>query len=36
MPLPEKPFETGRLFTRRVGRYGLIPVRTNRYSFRSG
>lgn len=32
MPLPEKPFETGRLFTPRVDRYGQIPVRTNRYS----
>ncbi len=25
-------FETGRLFTPRVDRYGQIPVRTNRYS----
>ncbi|MCZ7434741.1 Mu transposase domain-containing protein [Streptomyces sp. WMMC1477] len=32
MPLPEQPFETGRLFTPRVDRYGQIPVRTNRYS----
>ncbi|MDX3771772.1 MULTISPECIES: IS21 family transposase [unclassified Streptomyces] len=32
MPLPEEPFETGRLFTPRVDRYGQIPVRTNRYS----
>ncbi|MEV5086212.1 hypothetical protein AB0K74_48745 [Streptomyces sp. NPDC056159] len=32
MPLPEVPFETGRLFTPRVDRYGQIPVRTNRYS----
>ncbi|MEU3348903.1 hypothetical protein ABZ723_28710 [Streptomyces sp. NPDC006700] len=32
MPLPEEPFETGRLFTPRVDRYGRIPVRTNRYS----
>lgn len=31
-PLPEEPFETGRLFTPRVDRYGQIPVRTNRYS----
>ncbi|WP_234307367.1 MULTISPECIES: Mu transposase domain-containing protein [unclassified Streptomyces] len=32
MPLPEEPFETGRLFIPRVDRYGQIPVRTNRYS----
>lgn len=32
MPLPEEPFETGRLFTPQVDRYGQIPVRTNRYS----
>ncbi|MFI2765471.1 hypothetical protein ACH5A3_42795 [Streptomyces echinatus] len=32
MPLPKEPFETGRLFTPRVDRYGQIPVRTNRYS----
>ncbi|MGW7081433.1 Mu transposase domain-containing protein [Streptomyces sp. NPDC054866] len=32
MPLPEEPFETGRVFTPRVDRYGQIPVRTNRYS----
>ncbi|MDO0929765.1 IS21 family transposase [Streptomyces sp. TG1A-8] len=32
LPLPEEPFETGRLFTPRVDRYGQIPVRTNRYS----
>ncbi|MEV8410523.1 IS21 family transposase, partial [Streptomyces niveus] len=32
MPLPEEPFEMGRLFTPRVDRYGQIPVRTNRYS----
>lgn len=32
MSLPEEPFETGRLFTPRVDRYGQIPVRTNRYS----
>ncbi|MET8968601.1 hypothetical protein ACFCZV_00070 [Streptomyces hydrogenans] len=31
-PLPVEPFETGRLFTPRVDRYGQIPVRTNRYS----
>ncbi|MFI2765527.1 hypothetical protein ACH5A3_43120 [Streptomyces echinatus] len=32
MPLPEEPFESGRLFTPRVDRYAQIPVRTNRYS----
>ncbi|MFF2821206.1 IS21 family transposase [Kitasatospora cineracea] len=32
LPLPEDPFETGRVFTPRVDRYGQIPVRTNRYS----
>ncbi len=32
MPLPEEPFETGRLFTPRVDRYGQVSVRTNRYS----
>jgi hypothetical protein len=32
LPLPEEPFETGRLFTPRVDRYGQIAVRTNRYS----
>ncbi|MFG2174743.1 hypothetical protein ACGFMO_25850 [Streptomyces niveus] len=32
MPLPDEPFETGRVFTPRVDRYGQIPVRTNRYS----
>ncbi|MFJ4950760.1 Mu transposase domain-containing protein [Streptomyces sp. NPDC088760] len=32
MPLPEEPFETGRVLTPRVDRYGQIPVRTNRYS----
>ncbi|MGW7104420.1 Mu transposase domain-containing protein [Streptomyces sp. NPDC054838] len=32
MPLPEEPFETGRLFTPRVDRYGQIAVRTNRHS----
>ncbi len=31
-PLPQEPFETGRLFTLRVDRYGQISVRTNRYS----
>lgn len=31
-PLPEKPFETGRLFTPRVDRYSQISIRTNRYS----
>ncbi|WLQ38357.1 IS21 family transposase [Streptomyces castrisilvae] len=31
-PLPEESFETGRLFTLRVDRYGQISVRTNRYS----
>lgn len=31
-PLPEEPFETGRLFTLRVDRYSQISVRTNRYS----
>ncbi|MFD5341926.1 Mu transposase domain-containing protein [Streptomyces hawaiiensis] len=32
MPLPQEPFETGRLFTPRVDRYSQITVRTNRYS----
>lgn len=32
LPLPEDPFETGRVFTPRVDRYGQIAVRTNRYS----
>ncbi|WP_406423859.1 Mu transposase domain-containing protein [Streptomyces sp. NBC_01589] len=32
MPLPQEPFETGRLFTPRVDRYSQIAVRTNRYS----
>lgn len=32
MPLPQGPFETGRLFTPRVDRYGRIPVRTHRHS----
>jgi transposase len=31
-PLPEEPFETRRLFTPRVDRYGQITVRMNRYS----
>ncbi|MFD5752267.1 hypothetical protein [Streptomyces sp. NPDC127033] len=31
-PLPEEPFETGRLFTLRVDRCSQISVRTNRYS----
>ncbi|WP_256256018.1 hypothetical protein [Streptomyces sp. MUSC 14] len=32
VPLPEEPFETGRVFTPRVDRYSQIAVRTNRYS----
>lgn len=32
LPLPEEPFETGRVFTPRVDRYSQITVRTNRYS----
>ncbi|MFG3133642.1 hypothetical protein ACGFZU_38845 [Streptomyces tendae] len=32
MPLPQEPFETGRVFTPRVDRYSQITVRTNRYS----
>jgi transposase len=32
MPLPQEPFETGRIFTPRVDRYSQITVRTNRYS----
>ncbi|GAA3085739.1 hypothetical protein GCM10020000_85250 [Streptomyces olivoverticillatus] len=32
IPLPEEPFETGRMFTPRVDRYSQIAVRTNRYS----
>lgn len=32
MPLPQEPFETGRVFTPRVDRYSQIAVRTNRYS----
>ncbi|MFJ2136439.1 hypothetical protein ACIOMQ_37505 [Streptomyces sp. NPDC087845] len=35
MPLPQEPFETGRLFTPRVDRYSQINVRTNRYSVSS-
>ncbi len=31
-PLPDEPFETGRVFTPRVDRYSQIAVRTNRYS----
>ncbi|WP_423835347.1 Mu transposase domain-containing protein [Streptomyces tubbatahanensis] len=31
-PLPGEPFETGRVFERRVDRYGRIPVRAHRYS----
>ncbi len=31
-PLPEEPFETGRLFSLRVDRYTQVSVRTNRYS----
>ncbi|MFE7790404.1 hypothetical protein [Streptomyces sp. NPDC057460] len=31
-PLPDEPFETGRLFTQRVDRYSQVSVRTNRYS----
>jgi hypothetical protein len=31
-PLPDEPFETGRMFTPRVDRYSQVPVRTNRYS----
>ncbi|MET9683360.1 Mu transposase domain-containing protein [Streptomyces coeruleorubidus] len=30
-PLPDEPFETGRLFSLRVDRYAQIRVRTNRY-----
>ncbi len=32
LPLPEEPFETGRVFTPRVDRSSQITVRTNRYS----
>ncbi|WP_425597516.1 IS21 family transposase [Streptomyces tendae] len=32
MPLPEEPFETGRVFAPRVDRYSQIAIRTNRYS----
>lgn len=31
-PMPKEAFETGRLFTQRVDRYGQVTVRTNRYS----
>ncbi|MEU0390344.1 IS21 family transposase [Streptomyces chartreusis] len=31
-PLPNEPFETGRLFSLRVDRYAQVSVRTNRYS----
>ncbi|WP_442804394.1 Mu transposase domain-containing protein [Streptomyces luteogriseus] len=31
-PLPQEPFETGRLFSLRVDRYAQVSVRTNRYS----
>jgi transposase len=31
-PLPEEAFETGRVFTPRVDRYGQVTVRMNRYS----
>lgn len=31
-PLPEEPFETGRLFTPRVDRFGQVMVRMNQYS----
>lgn len=31
-PLPDEPFETGRMFAPRVDRYGQITVRMNRYS----
>lgn len=31
-PLPDEPFETGRLFSLRVDRFSQISVRTNRYS----
>ncbi|MDX3845584.1 IS21 family transposase [Streptomyces europaeiscabiei] len=31
-PLPDEPFETGRLFSLRVDRYAQVSVRTNRYS----
>jgi hypothetical protein len=36
MPLPQEPFETGRLFTPRVDRYSQIALRTNRYSVPTG
>ncbi|MFJ1964116.1 Mu transposase domain-containing protein [Streptomyces massasporeus] len=31
-PLPDEPYETGRLFSLRVDRFSQISVRTNRYS----
>ncbi|MGV9915588.1 IS21 family transposase [Streptomyces tendae] len=31
-PLPDEPFETGRVFSLRVDRYAQVSVRTNRYS----
>jgi hypothetical protein len=31
-PLPDEPFETGRMFTPRVDRYSQVTVRMNRYS----
>ncbi|WP_030235594.1 MULTISPECIES: Mu transposase domain-containing protein [unclassified Streptomyces] len=31
-PLPDEPFEAGRLFSLRVDRYAQVSVRTNRYS----
>lgn len=31
-PLPDEPFETGRLFSLRVDRFSQVSVRTNRYS----
>jgi hypothetical protein len=31
-PLPDEPFETGRWFTPRVGRYSQISVRTNKWA----
>ncbi|MEV4418078.1 IS21 family transposase [Catellatospora sp. NPDC049609] len=32
VPLPEEPFETGRVFNPRVDRYGQVTVRMNHYS----
>lgn len=31
-PLPDEPFETGRLFTPRVDRFSMVTVRMNQYS----